>query len=327
MPQVRAVGDLAQEARHGQRQQPGGGPLGAAYRPAITATDATVASRPRVEGVTSTSAEPTTTTPARPRTASGQPTPRREGHQPGDHREQHPGGQLVDPRPGGVVGVRRVGAGVPDLEGHRAGDDGGQHEQDDHGVPAQAQQEQQRQRQHDVELLLDRERPEVQERAGAHRVAREVVAAVGDEVPVREVHQRGLGVAHHAAALRCAGDEELDRGRDDDDQHRRRQQPSYPPGVEPPEPERAAPVDLGPDHVRDQEPRQHEEQVDPDEATVERPDPAVEQHHEVDRHGPEPVQLGTVGPGGHRRRLAAALRSLVGRSQVHRLQTPDARSG
>ena len=40
----------------------------------MTATDATVASSPRVEGVTSTSAEPTTTTPTRPRTASGRPT-------------------------------------------------------------------------------------------------------------------------------------------------------------------------------------------------------------------------------------------------------------
>ena len=322
MPQVRAVGDLAQEARHRERQQPGGG----SARGGVQAGDhghrrdrRQQAAR-RGRHVDQRGADDHH--PDEAEDGERPADPRRERDQPGDHREQHPGGQLVDPRPGGVVGVRRVGAGVPDLEGHRAGDDGGQHEQDDHGVPAQAQQEQQRQRQHDVELLLDRERPEVQERAGAHRVAREVVAAVGDEVPVGEVHQRGLGVAHHAAALRRAGDEELDRGRDDDDQHRRRQQPSYPPGVEPPEPERAAPVDLGPDHVRDQEPRQHEEQVDPDEATVERPDPAVEQHHEVDRHGPEPVQLGTVGPGGHRQRLAAALGPLV--EEVAGPSSPDA---
>ena len=308
MPEVGAVGDLAQVTRHREGQHASGRAGGGGVQAGDRGQRRGGREQPACRGGDLDERGGNGDRPGHPDHRERPADSGRDRHQPREHREQHPGGELVDPRLGGVVGVRRVGARVPQLQGHRAGHDRREQEHHQHCVSAQPQQEQQHQRQHDVELLLDRERPEVQERAGVGRAGREVVAAVGDELPVRQVDERGLPVTHHPVALRRARHEELHGGGGDDDQDRRRQQSPDPPRVEPPEPERAVLVDLRPDDVRDQEARQHEEQVDADVAALQRTDPAVEQHDEVDRHRPESVQLGTVGPAVTAGRLATPYR-------------------
>ena len=66
-------------------------------------------------------------------------------------------------------------------------------------APLALAQAEQQQREEEVELLLDRQRPEVQERADLDLRGREVVVALGQELPVRDVQQRPLGVAHQRA--------------------------------------------------------------------------------------------------------------------------------
>ena len=55
---------------------------------------------------------------------------------------------------------------------------------------------------------------------------------------------------------------------------------------------------VGADQCRDQVAADDEEHVDADEAAAERGKPDMEEHDRQDGHGPEAVDLGTVGHAG-----------------------------
>ena len=148
----------------------------------------------------------------------------------------------------------------------------------------------------EVELLLDRERPHVLERA-RDTVAREVRAR-RDEVPVRDVEQRRRDVAPQPVTDHCGGDERTPRDHDPDQHQQGRQQPAQParPEVEHVEPPVAHPAEK---QRGDQEPAEHEEDVDTKKARLRARQPKVERHHRRHREQAQAVER-VVAPGRFR---------------------------
>ena len=121
-----------------------------------------------------------------------------DAHPTGDtgdgHGQQGAGHDLLDPGVGAVVEAGDAHSVVQEQGGHRGREDDpeGRH----HGqapAPPPAQHEQGEGRPDQVELLLDRQRPGVEERGGWPEPD-EVVLPGEDEPPVRHVGQRGEGV-------------------------------------------------------------------------------------------------------------------------------------
>src|SRR5262249_37456206 len=145
------------------------------------------------------------------------------------------------------------------------------------------------QRPHQIELLLDRQGPEVLE----HRLtpeAREVRLLMEDEVPVRHVSE---GRDDSASELRRFVREEQDdvRARDGDHRDQSREQTARTMEVEAPEPESpAVPSPHVEEHRRDQVTAQHEEHVDAEETAAEPSEFAVVKEHGGDREGAHAVQ-------------------------------------
>ena len=124
-----------------------------------------------------------------------------------EHRQRRPGEQLECAGVGAVVDARRVERGaVEDRHQDPRGDRGGGGDRGEAGAHAglpccfrdEPQAEHQEEGPDDVELLLDRERPEVVERRG-RREALEVGDVVDDQPPVVEV---GGGAERGAAEVR-----------------------------------------------------------------------------------------------------------------------------
>ena len=146
------------------------------------------------------------------------------GQDPQRHPDEQPHRVGIAPE----VGARRVARGRHEHgHPHRRRDGTGQrHEGDARRVPAdQAPRREHRERQHDVELLLDGQRPHVQEwRRSAD--AREVVALGVDQDPVRAVEERAERLRAEIVDL---GAREAERGREqhhDRDGRECRQQPA-----------------------------------------------------------------------------------------------------
>ena len=162
----------------------------------------------------------------------------------------------------------------PHLDGRGQGPDhrGGHHRPQAPGrpqPPAEVEHDQDHGWPHDVELLLDGQRPHVGQgrRLGRHG---EVVAGPEDEVPVGHVEQgrqRGHPEQHH---------------------QQRREEPPGPTGPELPQADGQPGGPLAEEQRGDQEARQHEEDVDGEEAAGQ--GPAVIRHHAQHRQRPQSVE-------------------------------------
>ena len=268
------------------------------------------------------------------RRALGDQVPHRgEGNQPGQ-AEQHPEAPASPQHPGeggerdrqgrphqhglgpgvgpvvGPVGVRTDGGQVPH-EGRRR-------RRPDHAEPTEEEQSaaaagplapaatgpgpapqhrQHHQRPNQVELLLDRQGPRVQERRG-WAAGGEVPGVASDEVPVGHVEQGGGAVGGGVGPHQGAVPQEGHHAQRCDQDEQCRQQTPGPAGPEPPEGDRPPVVPLEHQQGRDQVARQHEERVDPVEAPRDPREPVVVRHDRQHREGPEAVEPGGLGKPG-----------------------------
>ncbi len=214
------------------------------------------------------------------------------------HREQRPGDQLVEPGLGAVVGVVGVHERPHHLGGHGQREEPEQHlHGDPRAAPLALGEADQQQREEEVELLLDRQRPEVQERADPDLRGREVVVALEQEPPVRDVQQGRLGVPHQRGPPDGREHHHGDGAGGQHHEERGREQPADAPVVEVREVQPPGVRQLLEQDGGDEEAREDEEEVHPDEAAGEHAHPGVEEHHEIDGQAAHPVQSGPVGPG------------------------------
>ena len=218
--------------------------------------------------------------------------------------EQRAGEQLVEPGVGAVVGAVGAAGGKHQLGDQRGHQQRAEHPQR-HGAsypPGHPGEQEEQQREADVVLLLDRERPEVQERALVD-VGGEVVAGGGQEVPVGVVEQGAARVADDREARHHRPQQREDQAGRDDDEDRGGQQPADPAGVEAADAQPPGLLELAEQHPGHEEAGEAEEQVDADEAARGPAQPGVEEQHQVDRHGTQPVEVGSVAAdhAGHRR--------------------------
>ncbi len=185
-----------------------------------------------------------------------------------DHRQRGAEQQPERPRVGSLVDPGVVEAG---MEQHRHLDRrGGRQDQREHGQPRphrdrpfafvhHPQPEQQHPRPDQIELLLDRQRPQMAERRRWPE-QREVRDVLVDLPPVVDVEERRQRLAAHVAHQRAVGDRDPDH---DDGQHQveRRQQPPGAPDPEVVEAERAL-VPRAQQQVSDQIAAEREEHAD-----------------------------------------------------------------
>jgi len=175
------------------------------------------------------------------------------------------GEQADGVRVGAVVDAGGVVAGVEEDPGE--GDRGqrtGDHAEQQAGAAEELHASGEEQGPEEVELLLDRERPEVAEQA--RPLEGFEVGLVGeDEVPVGEVEERGQRVATELVdPVRLDDRGEHHRQRDQDPD--RRQQPPRPAQPEAAEPQVAVAAELAQQQRGDQVAADHEEDVDAEEA-------------------------------------------------------------
>ncbi len=160
----------------------------------------------------------------------------------------------------------------------------------------QHQESHERGREHEVELLFDRERPEVQHGRGCRELIG--IGATGqDEPPVGDVGQRGQAVGAKPARARRPRDERRDRRRERDSGERGGQQPARPATEEGAQPDPPVAVVLGQQQPGDEEPGQREEGRDAEEPAGQTP--VVVREHRDDRERPQPVQCRFVARARH----------------------------
>ena len=124
------------------------------------------------------------------------------------------------------------------------------------------------QRPQDVELLLDRQRPEVLDGTGVLTLC-QVVDGLSGEPPVDDVQRACGDVAGGGEPAQWRQEHPGQGDRREQDDHRGGQQALDPAGVEAGDREPSGPLDLGNEQAGDEEPGDHEEDVDTDEAAVE----------------------------------------------------------
>ena len=272
------------------------------------------------------------------------------GGDPPQHRqgERHQRACRELPRPGvrPEVGPGLSHPGLPDRQGERDH----QHQAEPgpdapprvpRRPPPAGQQDpadEQEQRPHQVELLLDGQRPEVlQHRRGA--LGREVVGAVDGELDVHRVRRGPERVAGEVPRRQRRLEQVREHAGDDHDRDGGGEQPADPPGVEAPEADPSGRVELAQQVVGDQEAGDDEEDVDPDVATGEPGDAGVREHHGEHRDRPHALDVSPERTArrraGQRRRgdVVVDARRLLGdvrvpgrriRGRAHAFADPDA---
>ena len=174
------------------------------------------------------------------------------------------------------------------------------------------------QRPDDVELLLDRQRPEVLDRGG-RQVGREVVDLAPGEDPVDDVGRGRRDVDPHVAPAQPGHDEPRDHRGGDEHEHRGGQQPPDPPADEPQPRDRPARVQLGDEQPGDEEAGDDEEDVDADEPPAQRQAGVVGEHGE-DGDRPQALDVGTE-PRAPPRRPCGSPAGPLGRRRAARRWT------
>ena len=215
---------------------------------------------------------------------------------PPQHRERR-----ADEQATGASVRALVGAGVVEArrgdQPHR--DEGDHREAQGHqrgAVPALAEQRDEapdHERPEHVELFLDRQRPEVVERAGPVEPG-EVRDAQADGRPVAHVEEGGNRLGPADAEL--AGVAQRRHGQHDDQhQDHRRQQTPRPAQPEVAEIQLTGALDRRAQDARDEEPAQGEEDADAEQATGNGVRAQVVGNHRGHREGAQTVQRGQVG--------------------------------
>ena len=231
------------------------------------------------------------------------------GEREGEQRAEQ---QLEGSRAGAVVDAGRVLARRVEPE-HRRQREHRQHGQHDgHRPPGSLEHlegDHDHDREHQVELLLDRERPEVQHRRrGAEELG--VGLARGDEAPVGHVEQRGQHVAPQGGELARGGHEVAEGDDAEQAQQRGRHQPAVATPPEVPEADGPGTRVLPDEQQGDQEAREREEGRDPEEASLRPREPVVEQQHGQHREAPQAFDAGQERDG------LAARRAGLGHGEV-----------
>ena len=143
----------------------------------------------------------------------------------------------------------------------------------------------------EVELLLDPERPEMQQRRrGELRL--QVVGRLEGKAQVRDVQRGGDPVLRDVARTQRRQHRDRRDDRHQDQQGGRRQQPASPPRIEGQQRDRPARVELAKQQPGDQEPRQHEEDVDADVAAAQAGHTRVVEQDEHDGDRAESLDVG-----------------------------------
>ena len=145
------------------------------------------------------------------------------------------------------------------------------------------------QRPHQVELLLDRQRPRVQQRRrlGGQR---EVARARMNGVPVRDVEDRRERVAEDVGGGQDPGHDGQDDADDGDEEEQRGQEAPGATGPEASEANRSGARPLLDQQGRDQESGQDEERIDAVETPGHRAEPGVEGDDGQHRKGPDAIE-------------------------------------
>ena len=244
---------------------------------------------------------------------AGQAAPRRgqRARAPDDGQrraEEQAGGARV----GAVVDAGDIGEGlVQDGHQHRRPGDPRHDGREQQRPPAQRHQPHEQQRPDDVELLLDRQRPEVQQRRGTPHLL-EVGGVAQDEGPVAHVGHGRHGVAADRGDLRRQEDREV-RQHGRDEQEERGQQPSRPPQPEAAQRHGGGRGVLREQQRRDQVAADDEEDLHAQEARGHEVDAGVVQHDRDDGERPQAVQAREVGqPPGRERAPPAGVVAAAG---------------
>ena len=202
-------------------------------------------------------------------------------------RHQNAHGQFPETRPRLVVGETGRGGGHVQRQTHDP--DGERYEEERPPAPSSQHRED---RPHEIELLLDTERPQVQQ-----RLAVALAVEIADLAHRREIgheQRRRESVPAEQAELlrehRVPADDE-DEGHDDD---QRGKQAPHATGIEAREAEGAG-GEFGADQAADQIARDDEEDVDADIARAQRLGERVIEHDRQDRDGPQAVDVGPIG--------------------------------
>jgi len=211
-----------------------------------------------------------------------------------DQRQGDAGEQADGVRVGAVVDARGV---VPRVEedpgeGDR-GEGSGDHAEQQAGTAEELHPGGEEQGPEEVELLLDRERPEVAEE-GRPLEGIEVGLVAEDEVPVGEVEERGQRVATQLVdpvRLDDRGEDHRHRDQDSDGG----QQPPRPAQPEAAQPQVAVAAELAEQQRGDQVAADHEEDVDPEEAPRHPADAGVVEEDGEHGERPQGVDAWQVG--------------------------------
>ena len=231
----------------------------------------------------------------------------RRGHE----RQGGPGHQVEEPGVGAVVDPRRVDTWVEEDSHQNGGQQPQGHRHDQPRAPpasaGEAEQEQQYEGPDEIELLLDRQRPRVLERRRRGELGEVRLVGV-DQVPVVDVEQRGDPVTPQpgqvdeavgtGASEMAVQDEIQAQGAHHDEE--RRQEASGPSTPEAGQADAPGAHPLLEQQRGDEEPRQHEEQVDPQVTAQGPPELQVIGDHAHDGEASQAVERRQVA-AGHRR--------------------------
>ena len=217
-----------------------------------------------------------------------------------DHRESGAQEKAERASVGALVDAGRVVARVIE-EAHRnrrARRAEQNHEGEHAAAPHRPDPEQQQPRPHQVELLLDRERPEVVKRK-RRREACEVRAVLGDRRPVVEVPECRDHLPSSVREL-CRVEEGRPDAHDREHHEQRREQPPCPPQPELAQPEVSVLPPMTEQEVGDQVAGEREEDADAEHPSASRRQPEVVRDHEQYRDGAHAVEAGHIRPAGLR---------------------------
>ncbi len=193
-----------------------------------------------------------------------------------------------------------------DAEHERGGEDGPDRGPEDRadGEAAAAPEPgdaQQQGRPNEVELLLDRQRPEVLERARFDPLG-EVVDRLRGEVPVGDIEGGADDVAGDFLAADGREQQRRRQGNGGEHDQHQRQQTARPARVEADQRDAAGAVHLPHQQPGDQEAGDDEEDVDPDVSPREEGDPGMAEEHSDDRDRAQALDVGAEAALGCLRR-------------------------
>ena len=203
------------------------------------------------------------------------------------------------------VGSEKYGPGARRVrqrraEEERAGEDRGRERGHRESRTPETSDGQQQERPQQVELLLDRQRPEMEHRRGIH--GREVVGGADGEAYVRERQAGREAVIGDPPKIQRRHDEPRRQERRDEHEQGGRKDASGTACVERAKSDPSRVFSFVREQPRDQEPRQDEEDVHPDEAGLGSGDPDVAEEDEQDGDAAQTLEVRPVPGFGSPRR-------------------------